>query len=1432
MWLIRTALRRPFTVVMLVLGAGLTSTLALQRMRADILPDLGTPVIYVAQAYGGMDPAQMEGFLTNYYEFHFLYINGIERVESKSIQDIALIALYFRPDTDMGEALAETVAQVNRSRAFMPPGTVPPVVLRHDAGSMPVGYVTFSSDTRSLSEIQDLALFRVRPLFATLPGVSGRPPFGGNQRTIVISADPNRLRAYGLSPDQVVTAVAKNNVIVPSGYVRVGDEAKAAPINAIVRDIEELLEIPIHTGAGPTVFLRDVGRVQDTMDILAGYALVNGRRSVYLPVIKRADASTLDVVAEVRNALPTMRALVPEDIAVDFQFDQSAYVTSAIRSLTTEGILGAILTGLAVLLFLRNLRGALIVVVTIPVAILAAIVGLWASAQTINVMTLGGLTLAIGILVDESTVAIENMHTHLARQKNRALAILDAGAEVAVPQFLAMLCIAAVFTPALFMVGPGRALFVPLALAVAFAMFASYLLARTFVPVMATWLLRPSAEGEATGRSSFARVRERYGRLLALIVDWRWAVVAVYVVAAVATVVVLGTRIGTEIFPRVDTGQLQMRIKAPPGTRVERTEVVAQRVLEFIRSEAGLENVEGSIGYVGIQPTSYPINAILQWTSGPHEAVLRVALRPEAGTDSETLKARLRAALPEIAPGATIAFEPADIVSQVMSFGAATPIEVSVSGANFRESRAFAERVRTEMAQMPTLSDVQFAQLLEYPSLQIQVDRTRAGQLGVTVEDVGRALVAATSSTRFTQPNYWAAPATGVSYQVQVEVPQFLTNSVASLEAIPVVNGSGPAALVADLATINETTTIGQYDRINQQRKVTVTADVNAVDLGTAARDVARAVAAAGEPPRGVSVEVRGQVAPMNQTLEGLQTGLLLAIAAIFILLGAYFQSLRVALVVIATIPAVIAGVLAALTIAGTTLNVQSFMGAIVSIGIAVANAILLTTFAEEARKAGASAPDAAVEAARSRLRPILMTTSAMVLGMLPLALGAAQTAPLGQAVIGGLIAATLMTLFVLPSFFAIVQARAPRQSASLDPHDPTSRYFVAARALPALVLVVAATALGCGSGTEATPAAVTTTPAAERKIIDSAALTVPVAEVVSRQLEHTLTLTGDLLAFQDVAIHARVQGFIESISVDRGSVVRQGAVLARIVAPELMAQLSEADARVQAAQAQLLETRATLASERATFDRLKQAAATPGVVAGNDVEVAQQKVEAAAARVEALAKNVDATQQAAHSLREIASYLQVTAPFDGVITDRLEHVGSLVGPSSGPIVRMQQVSPLRLVAAVPEAYVGAIAVGDPIEFSITTFPGETFTAPVARPARALDLKTRTMAVELDVPNSNRRLAPGMFAEVRWPARRAQPSLLVPQSAVATTTERTFVIRVRDGVAEWVDVRRGATMAGLVEVFGELQPGDAVAVRATDEVRVGTRVSAVQQVSR
>lgn len=1039
MWLVNLAMRRPITILIAVIAIALGSILAYQRMAVDIFPDLNLPVVYVAQPYGGMDPSQMEGYLVSYYEYHFLYITGIEHVESKSIQNVGLVKLYFHPGTDMSQALAQTVSYVERARAFMPPGTVAPFVVRYDAGSVPVGQLVFSSDTRSVGEIQDLALFRVRPMFATLPGVSAPPPFGGNQRTVVIHVDPDRLRAYHMSPDEVIRAVASGNAILPAGNVRTGDLNRIAPLNSVVPKIQELADLPIRTGAGPTVFIRDVGRVENSTDILTGYALVNGRRTVYIPVTKRADASTLDVVNRVKSELPRMQALVPEDIKVTFEFDQSTYVKNAIRGLVTEGGLGAILTGLVVLLFLRDLRSALIVVVTIPFALLGGLVGLWLAGQTINIMTLGGLALAIGILVDEATVAIENIHTHLGSGEQKARAVLAAVRETLVPRLLALLSILAVFVPSFFLTGVARSLFVPLSLAVGFAMTASYLLSNTLVPVLSTWLVRiPKGTKETKG--TFGSFQHAYARRIQQLMNFRWLILTCYLVISVAVFFLVGRRLGTDIFPTVDAGQFQLRLRAPTGTRVERTEDIALKALDTIRNEAGPNNVAITLGFVGAQPASYPINSIYLWTSGPQEVVLLVALKPDSRIRIEDLKERLRQKLAGALPDTSISFEAGDIVSRIMNFGAPTPIEVAMNGPNLAANRAFAEKVKAEMDKIAALRDVQFGQPLDYPTVDINVDRERAGQLGVTVQQVGQSLAAATSSSRFVQPNYWLDTSTGTAYQVQVEIPQSDINSIEAVESIPVMPDGASRPMLGDLAQVSYGKMPGEYDRYNQQRMITITANTAGKNLGGAAQEVDAAIKRAGDPPRGVTVNVRGQVPPMRQTLFSLESGIAIAVVVIFLMLAANFQSLRIAFVSLATLPAVIAGVVLALWITGTTLNVQSLMGAIMAIGVSVANAILLVTFAEHSRLEGISAEVAAVNGARVRLRPILMTSLAMIAGMIPLALaigeGGEQAAPLGRAVIGGLSASTVAVLTILPLTFAVVQHRASRASASLLPDD------------------------------------------------------------------------------------------------------------------------------------------------------------------------------------------------------------------------------------------------------------------------------------------------------------------------------------------------------------------------------------------------------------
>ena len=1047
--LVSSSLRRPITVLVLVLAVCLGGWLAIQRMTRDIVPPLGIPTIYVAQPFGGMDPAQMEGYLTYRYEYHFLYIANIEHVESKSIQGASIMKLQFHPGTDMSQAMSETVAQVNRARAFMPPGTVAPFIMRFDAGSVAVGYLVFSTENPNitLNQMQDQALNRVRPAFATLPGVSAPPPFGGSSRGVVVNVNPDRMKAYGLSPDDIVKALSQGNLISPSGNMNLGGKYPIVSVNAIPVNPKDLEAVPLKKTANATIFVRDVATVSDSADVTTSYALADGKRSVYLPVTKRAEASTLAVVDLVKKNVPEFQKLLPDGIKVSYAFDQSPVVNRSIKDLLKEGGLGAILTGIMVLLFLRDWRSAFIVVINIPLSLLAATFALWLSGENIHLMTLGGLALAVGILVDEATVAVENIHAHLARGRSVARAALDGTVETALPRLLAMLCILAVFIPAFFMVGAARALFVPMALAVGFAMIASFILSSTLVPILSVWFLRGHDKG-VHDPSAIGKIQSLYAGLLHGALAVRQPLVLIYLVAAGAAVWLIGGRLGVEIFPKTDSGQFALRFRAPSGTQVGTTEKIAQKILTAIAREAGgADKVETSIGMVGVHNSSFPVNLVHLWNGGPEEGWLAVQLKRGSGIRIEKFKERLRGVLAKELDDVRLSFEPQDILTRVMSFGSPTPIELAVSAPTLPAGKAGAEKLLERLNKLPFLRDAQIAQTLDFPSVNVKINRERAGTLGVKVEDITRSLVAATTSSRFTAPNYWADPGTGISFNLQVQIPEERTQTIEDLKNVPVTAEGGKTVLLRNLADITTGTSVGTYERYNMARIVSITANIQGTDLGTATREIRKAIAEVNLQADGkTKVDIRGQVVPLEQLMGGFRSGLVIAVLVIFLMLMANFQSVRLAFAVISTVPAVLAGVVLVLWLTRTTLNIQSAMGAIMSVGVAVANAILLVTFAEKSRVASANPIAAAIEGARTRLRPILMTSFAMIAGMLPLALGLGeggdQTAPLGRAVLGGLAAATLATIFILPCVFALVTTRKVR-SASLDPDDSESAHHI-----------------------------------------------------------------------------------------------------------------------------------------------------------------------------------------------------------------------------------------------------------------------------------------------------------------------------------------------------------------------------------------------------
>jgi multidrug efflux pump subunit AcrB len=1083
--LIRFALRKPISILVLTAGLFFFGIKAITAIKVDIFPKLDLPVIYISHPFGGYTPTQMESFFAKQYINIFLFVNGIKSIETKNIQGLTLMKISFYPGTNMAQAAAEVSAFGNRAQAGFPPGSNPPFIIRFDASTLPVGQLVLSSDKRTNNELLDMANIYVRSSFTSIPGLVSSPPFGGNVRTVVIKADPELLRLHHMSPDQLVEAMRINNQSTPAGNVRIGDKNYITNSNTSIKNIKDFEDIPLFKGGVQNLYLKDVATVEDGADITSGYALVNGRRSVYLSIAKSADASTWEVVQNLKKAIPKMQAQLPEDVKLSYEFDQSTYVINSVKSLLSEGVLGALLTGLIVLLFLKDIRGALIVILTIPTSIISAVLFLNLFGQTINIMTLSGLALAIGILVDESTVTIENIHQHLDMGKPKALAISDACKEIAFPKLLILFCILAVFAPAFTMGGIPGSLFLPLALAIGFSMVFSYLLAQTFVPVMANWIMKVKHHKKTDGvemsdaeefvasglnkdggeddtwnqkavflekeinkpkQSGFEKMRARYLKFITRMMPYRKAIVPGYIVIICIITGLLISNIGRDVLPKVNGSQFQVRMRLPDGTRIEHTEATTLQLLDSINKIVGKKNVSITSAYVGMHPQLFSVSPIFLWMAGPHEAVLQIDLKAGVKFDLDELKDKIRETAKGIDAKINLSFEPIELTDKILSQGSPTPVEVRLTGRDKKLNERYAGMLVNELKKNTYLRDVQIGQSIKYPSININIDRIRAAQLGIDITDVSRSLIASTSSSRYTEKNIWTDEKGGNSYSVQVEIPESKMSSKNDISEIPLLKNS-ERPLLGDVASLTMDSTYGEIDNIGALPMLTVTANLFKKDLGSATKDVNKAIASLGELPRGLSVQMIGMSNTLNETLSSLQSGLIVAIVVIFLMLAANFQSFTVSAIVLATVPAVLMGSLILLMLCGSTLNLQSYMGMIMSVGVSISNAVLLITNAEQIRIHNGNAVLSATEAAALRIRPIVMTATAMVVGMLPMALGLGdagdQSSPLGRAVIGGLIASTFAALFILPLAFAWGQGKASKKSVSLDPEDPESTHFI-----------------------------------------------------------------------------------------------------------------------------------------------------------------------------------------------------------------------------------------------------------------------------------------------------------------------------------------------------------------------------------------------------
>ena len=1070
MWIVRLALRRPYTIAVMCLLVLLMGFLSIQRMAVDIFPSIDIPVVAVVWGYGGLAPEEMERRVIGLSERAMSStVNGIERIESQSIQGVGLMRIYFQPGTDIGSSIAQISSVSNAILRLMPPGMTAPNIIQFNAGNVPVVQLTARSDNLSEQQIYDHVTNAVRLRLFTIPGLSTPAPYGGKGRVICVDIDPAKLAALGLSPADVVTGVSSENVITPAGTARMGNRELPILTNSSPTRVEELRRLPLKVVSGAPVFLGDVARVYDGFSDQTNIVRINGKRATYLAILKKSDASTLAVVDAAKEALPAIRAAAPQGMELNFDFDQSDFVRGAIKDVVKEALAASFLVSVMIFLFLGSWRSMLLVCSSIPLAILYGIIGLKLSGQTLNLMTLGGLSLAIGMLVDDATVEVENIHRNQAMGKPLTVAILDGASQIAVPAIVATLAICIVFFPVVLLVGPAKYLFTPLAMAVVYSMLASYLLSRTLVPTLARMLLEKHGPEEAAPRPQgrfevamarfnawreyrFGQFQNGYAAVLDRVLHHRkFALVAAGALFLFSSGLLLV--IGRDFFPAVDMGLMKLHVRAPGGLRLEETEKLVAQVEAAIREQIPARELVTLNSNIGA-PISYNMSFIQSDNVTSQDADLFMSLA-HGHAPTATYMRRMREELPKRFPGVSFYFQPADLVSQVLNFGIPAPIDIQIEGNNLTASAEVAQRIQNAIRQVPGTVDVRLKQVVEAPAYRVDVDRLKAAKLGLSQQAVANSLLVSLSGNGQLAPSFYLDPVTGVNYTLVVKSPLAKVDSPQSLMATP-FSLPGAAGLLqnpgfkpvgpdananseplSNFASLNRISTPSEINHYTVQRVLDVMASADGRDLGSVVQDIQAKLPAIQLPP-GTRLRIRGQFDVMLEAFRDMGGGLIIAIALVYLLMVVLFQSWIDPFIIIFAVPGALVGILWMLALTGTTLNVESMMGAIMAVGIATSNAILLVSFANDlrAQNPDITAMEAALEAGKVRLRPVIMTALAMILGMVPMALAlgeaGSQNAPLGRAVIGGLLVATLVTLFIVPVVYSLFR-KAPPTAHLLD---------------------------------------------------------------------------------------------------------------------------------------------------------------------------------------------------------------------------------------------------------------------------------------------------------------------------------------------------------------------------------------------------------------
>ena len=1062
-YLVSLALRRPYTFIVMALLILLATPFALRNMATDIFPEIDIPVVSIIWTYNGLSAQEMGQRVANQTERGLTTtVSDIERIESVSLPGVTVIKIFFQPTANIQTAIAQVAAAVQPQVRQLPPGITPPLVIRYSASSVPVIQLALSSPTLPEQAVFDATVNQLRPQLVTIPGVAIPFPYGGRLRVVSVDLDLPALQSRGLTPADVVNAVNAQNLILPSGTAKFGDTEFSVRLNSSPQAIAGLGDLPVRTSGGATVYVRDVAAVRDGFSPQTNIVRQDGVRGVLLSILKNGGASTVDIVDNLRALLPKATQILPQDITVTALFDQSVFVKAAINAVVLEAIIAAGLTALMVLLFLGNWRSTLIIALTIPLSILASVLVLHAMGETLNIMTLGGLALSVGILVDQAIVTIENIERHLHLGRDLEEAILVGAGEIGVPAFVATACICIVFVPMFFLTGVARYLFVPLATAVVLAMVASYILSRTLVPTLVMMLMR-GVHGVAAGdeRPSllqrvyrgfdqrFERVRRAYAVTLSAALASRATFAALFLVFC-ALSCLLYPLLGRDFFPAVDTGQIRLHMRAPTGTRIEQTARIADQVQAAIRERIPPSELETLLDNIGVPNSGINLSYSNSGTIGTFDAEILISLK-DGHRPSAKIEDQLRRELPPLFPGVEFFFQPADIVTQILNFGLPAAIDVQFTGPRMAENMQLAAELVRGLRQVPGAVDVHVHQRLDNPAIDLVMDRSRLQQVGLTAFNVGQNVLISLAGSAQTSPAFWLNPSNGVVYSVQMSAPAYTIDSMESLLNLP-VGAPGAAGLAAggpqllgNLVEVQAGRSMAGVSRYNLSPVINVYVSVNGTDLASVAAEVSRQVEALrAKLPRGSDVQIRGQVQTMQESFTGLGVGLAMAIVLVYLLVVVNFQSWTDAFIIVMALPAALAGIAWMLYLTGTPLSVPALTGAIMTMGVATANSILVVAFARDRLAQGVPPLSAALEAGTTRIRPVLMTALAMIIGMIPMALGVGeggeQNAPLGRAVIGGLLFATVSTLFLVPVLFGAVYQFAARRAVSREPGGSNDR--------------------------------------------------------------------------------------------------------------------------------------------------------------------------------------------------------------------------------------------------------------------------------------------------------------------------------------------------------------------------------------------------------